>query len=144
VRSVDGGKTLLKDAPLHVAELGKVALTYRAVAHLVFGTIRLLGRAECGKAGPGDEARLRMLTPACKAFAAERCVAAMEECMTALGGMGYMEEVGIGRLIRDGMVEKIWEGTTTIMSLDMLRAAKKPDTIEATVGCSSPQSQTST
>jgi len=47
----------------------------------------------------------------------------MEECMAALGGQGYMEETGIGRLIRDSMVEKIWEGTITVLSLDLFRAA---------------------
>lgn len=33
------------------------------------------------------------------------------------------------RLIRDSLVEKIWEGTTTVLSLDMLRAAKDPATL---------------
>jgi len=41
--------------------------------------------------------------------------------MTALGGEGYMEENGICRLVRDGIVEKIWEVMTTVLSLDMVR-----------------------
>ncbi|KAG9081842.1 hypothetical protein FS749_007339 [Ceratobasidium sp. UAMH 11750] len=49
----------------------------------------------------------------------------MEECMAALGGLGYMEESGIGRLIRDSLVEKIWEGTTNVLALDMMRVARE-------------------
>lgn len=46
--------------------------------------------------------------------------------MSAMGGAGYMEENGFGRLIRDSLVEKIWEGTTTVLALDLLRAAQDP------------------
>ncbi|TFY78945.1 hypothetical protein EWM64_g5065, partial [Hericium alpestre] len=62
--------------------------------------------------------------PVVKAFAAEMAVPAMEECMAALGGQGYMEENIIGRLVRDTMVEKIWEGTAAVLSLDLLRSMK--------------------
>ena len=42
-----------------------------------------------------------------------------------------MEENGLGRLVRDGIVEKIWEGTTTVLSLDMIRAFQTRGTVEA-------------
>lgn len=96
-RRVEGGKTLLRDVPLHVATLAKVSLLYRALTHLTFGAVVLLGKSECGTASDGEEQRLRLLTPVVKAFAADRAPTAMEECMGALGGQGYMEEVGIGR-----------------------------------------------
>jgi len=38
---------------------------------------------------------LKILTAVVKAFTAEKAVSAMEESMTTLGGMGYMEEVGV-------------------------------------------------
>ncbi|CDO73690.1 hypothetical protein BN946_scf185015.g18 [Trametes cinnabarina] len=125
VRAVEGGRTLLKDVPLHVANLAGVALLYRGLVHVVFGAVRLLGRSECGVASKAEEARLRLLTPAIKGYAALRATEGMEEAMTALGGLGYMEETGIGRLIRDAMVEKIWEGTVTVCALDLVRAATK-------------------
>jgi hypothetical protein len=37
----------------------------------------------------------------------------------------------MGSLIRDTMVEKIWEGTIAVLSLDLVRAAKRPDTVPA-------------
>ncbi|KAI0711802.1 acyl-CoA dehydrogenase NM domain-like protein [Cerioporus squamosus] len=125
VRAIKGGTTLLKDVSLHVATLADVSLLHRALTHLTFGAIVLLGKSECGKASVGEEARLRMLTPAVKAYAAEWATRGMEEAMGALGGLGYMEETGIGRLIRDAMVEKIWEGTINICGLDLIRAVTK-------------------
>ena len=40
------------------------------------------------------------------------------------------------RVIRDSLVEKIWEGTTTVLSLDFVRASQDPETLNAfiTVG----------
>ncbi|KAF9463049.1 hypothetical protein BDZ94DRAFT_649315 [Collybia nuda] len=131
VRSIQGGTRLLQDAPLHVSQLASINLLYRALTHLIFGAIRLLGKSECGTASPDELRRLRILTPIAKAFAAEKASSGMEESMSALGGAGYMEENGFGRQIRDSLVEKIWEGTTTVLSLDLARAAQDPATLRA-------------
>ncbi|TBU25904.1 acyl-CoA dehydrogenase/oxidase C-terminal [Dichomitus squalens] len=125
VRAVEGGKTLLKDVPMHVAGLVEITLLYKALANLTFGAIGLLGRSECGLASAEEEARLRLLTPTIKGYAAHWATAGMEQAMGALGGLGYMEEAGIGRLIRDAMVEKIWEGTISVCALDLTRAVSK-------------------
>ncbi|KAI0354904.1 acyl-CoA dehydrogenase NM domain-like protein [Trametes cingulata] len=132
-RAIKSGKQLLKDTPLHVAELAKLHVLYRALVHFVFGSVVLLGKTECGVASESESLRLRLLTPAIKAFAAEKCPAAIEECMTMLGGEGYMEENGITKLIQDGLVEKIWEGTITVLSLDVLRAVEKSAALDAFV-----------
>lgn len=97
VRAVEGGRRLLADVPLHVAGLAESSLLYRALTHLTFGAVVLLGRSECGVATAGEEARLRLLTPTVKAYAAERASVGIEQAMGALGGQGYMEETGIGR-----------------------------------------------
>ncbi|KAJ7620048.1 acyl-CoA dehydrogenase NM domain-like protein [Roridomyces roridus] len=129
VRAVDGGK-LLSGVPAHMETLARVSVLYRALVHLVFGVVVLLGRAECGVASPAEEGRLRLLTPATKAFAALTTVPAMEECMAALGGQGYMEEMGMGRLIRDVLVERIWEGTVDVLAHDLIRASRVKGVIE--------------
>lgn len=97
VRTVNGGKQLLRDTPLHISQLANISLTYRALTHLTFGVIHLLGKTENGTASREEQGRLRILTPILKAFAAEKCCAAMEDAMTTLGGQGYMEENGFGR-----------------------------------------------
>ncbi|KAG8214654.1 hypothetical protein J3R82DRAFT_9732 [Butyriboletus roseoflavus] len=131
VRSISGGKQLLEENAVHVAQLASISLVYRALTHLVFGTISFMGKVEANVASKDDEALLRILTAVVKAFTAEKAVSAMEESMTALGGMGYMEEVGIGRSIRDALVEKIWEGTTSVLALDLVRSANDPSTFAA-------------
>ncbi len=114
VRRIQSGKTLLKDAPIHVAQLAEVNLLYRALTHFLFGVIGLLGKFECNSGNAEEmedvQRRLRMLTPTLKAYAAEKACAGMEEAMTALGGAGYMEETGFGRSIRDALVEKLVPG----------------------------------
>ncbi|GJJ08036.1 hypothetical protein Clacol_002243 [Clathrus columnatus] len=127
--SIPGGQSPLKDVPLHMTVLADITITYQALTHFAFGIAALLGKSECGKATGNEEARLRLLTPVLKAFASEKAVSAMEDCMTCLGGLGYMEEVGIGRLIRDCLVEKIWEGTVNVLVLDMIRASNKTFTV---------------
>lgn len=40
--------------------------------------------------------------------------------------------------IRDALVEKIWEGTTTVLDLDLVRAARDVNTMSAFVSVSLP------
>ncbi|KIJ17834.1 hypothetical protein PAXINDRAFT_111449 [Paxillus involutus ATCC 200175] len=131
IRKISGGTQLLEDNALHVAQLASISLVYRALTHLVFGTILFMGKVEANVGEKNDELLLRILTAVVKAFTAEKASSMMEEAMTTLGGMGYMEEVGIGRSIRDALVEKIWEGTTSILALDLIRSAKDPATFVA-------------
>ncbi|KAH7905310.1 hypothetical protein BJ138DRAFT_1165034 [Hygrophoropsis aurantiaca] len=131
VRAIHNGTQLLQDNPLHVAQLASISLVYRAMTHLTFGTILLMGKLEVYTASVEEKHLFRIMTAVAKGFVAEKACAALEECMTTLGGMGYMEEVGIGRLIRDGLVEKIWEGTVTVLAMDVVRTAKDPATFIA-------------
>ena len=106
-RAIKGGRQLLKDTPLHVAELARLHVLYRALVHFVFGAVVLLGKTECGVASESESLRLRLMTPAVKAFAAEKCATAMEECMAALGGEGYMEENGITKYVAPS-ISRVW------------------------------------
>jgi alkylation response protein AidB-like acyl-CoA dehydrogenase len=99
ITSQSTGGALLKDLPLHTYTLAKVSVLYRALVHMVFGVIHLLGKTENGNATKDEEALLRLLTPVAKGFTASFAVAGMEECMVSLGGQGYMEENGIGRYV---------------------------------------------
>lgn len=89
----------LRDTPLHMSVLANVGTVYHALTHLTFGAVALLGKSECRTSDRGEEARLRLLTPAVKAFVSDKAVAAMEECMGCMGGQGYMEENVIGRCV---------------------------------------------
>lgn len=135
VRAVEGGRTLLMDSALHVEELSKMHITYRALVHFVFGVAHLMGKVyERGGQGSGEDARrLRMMTAIVKAFCAELTAPAIEQAMCAMGGAGYMEENHIGRLLRDALVERIWEGTTSVLGLELARAAQDGPTLASLV-----------
>ncbi|XP_050836341.1 acyl-CoA dehydrogenase family member 11-like isoform X2 [Serinus canaria] len=47
------------------------------------------------------------------------------EAMESFGGQGYMEDTGLPVILRDALVLSIWEGTTNILSLDVLRSLAK-------------------
>lgn len=68
---------------------------------------------------------LRMLTPVLKLYTAKRTVQWTSELLEVFGGVGYIEDSGIPTLYRDNQVFSIWEGTTNVLSLDLLRALKK-------------------
>ncbi|CAO3703817.1 unnamed protein product [Rhizopus stolonifer] len=118
------GKTLDK-TPLHVTTLAQLELVHRAGVQIVFYCIELLGLTECGKATKEDVDLLRLMMPIAKGYVCKMGVIALSETMESLGGQGYMEETGLGRLFRDGQVNTIWEGTTNVMSLDVLRVMRE-------------------
>ncbi|MCB1050945.1 MAG: acyl-CoA dehydrogenase family protein [Acidobacteria bacterium] len=83
------------------------------------------GREACGLASESQQKLLRVLTPVAKLFTAKQCVQVVSEGLECLGGTGYIEDSGLPRLLRNAQVLPIWEGTTNILSLDMVRALIK-------------------
>jgi hypothetical protein len=53
------------------------------------------------------------------------------EAMEAVGGVGYCEDSTIPALVRNTHVIPIWEGTTNVLSLGVLRAAHKSNALKA-------------
>jgi hypothetical protein len=49
------------------------------------------------------------------------------EALECFGGAGYIEDTGLPRLLRDAQVLPIWEGTTNVLSLDVLRVLARSD-----------------
>jgi acyl-CoA dehydrogenase len=90
---------------------------------MTFETVDALRRADRGDA---EAARLlRILIPVVKAVTGKLAVPCVSEAMELMGGNGYIEEWPMPRLLRDAQVLPIWEGTTNILALDMLRTARK-------------------
>ncbi|KAG0351910.1 hypothetical protein BG005_008603 [Podila minutissima] len=117
---------LLKNQPLHLATLANMELQYRASSQFTFFCVAMLGRIESldnnlPQVKDHDIPLLRLLTPILKVWSAKHAFAMSQEAMEAFGGQGYMEETGLGRAMRDVLVNTIWEGTTNVLSLDVLR-----------------------
>lgn len=115
------GRRLI-DHPLHARTLADMQAEYEATFALTFHVAELLGHVEHGEAGPADVALLRLLTPLAKLWTAKVAIRVVSEALECFGGAGYIEDTGLPQLLRDAQVYAIWEGTTNVLSLDMLRA----------------------
>ena len=115
----------LSEHSLHLETLSNLQIEFTAAFHLVFHAIELLGKDEVGEASPSESAILRLLTPLCKLYTAKQAISVVSEVLEAFGGAGYVEDTGLPQLLRDVQVLSIWEGTTNILSLDVLRAIRK-------------------
>lgn len=62
-----------------------------------------------------------------KLFAGKLCVPAISEGIECFGGQGYIEDTGLPTLLRDAQVTPIWEGTTNVLAMDVLRVFSKKD-----------------
>ncbi|HEY4127878.1 MAG TPA: acyl-CoA dehydrogenase family protein [Gammaproteobacteria bacterium] len=122
---------LIIDQPLHQETLAELEFEYLGALHLVLHLGLLLGKSETGKASASDQLLLRLLTPIAKLYTAKQSVAVSSEVLECFGGAGYVEDTGLPRLLRDCQVLSIWEGTTNVLSLDVLRVLEDPEAFKA-------------
>jgi alkylation response protein AidB-like acyl-CoA dehydrogenase len=123
----------LSGKPLHVETLADLQAVSEGAFHLAFRAAGLVGREEAGEADAHETALLRLLVPLAKLTTGKQAVAVASEALEAFGGAGYVEDTDLPRLLRDAQVLPIWEGTTNVLSLDLLRAAAKGDGIAPVV-----------
>lgn len=121
------GKTALEHALIRtkLTELGTLNV---ANFYLVWRAIRALDLADNGDE---REAQLfRIINPMTKKWSAEQGVYITRESMELMGGLGYIEDQVMPKLMRDIMVLPIWEGSGNIIILDMLRAVFKSNGLQ--------------
>jgi alkylation response protein AidB-like acyl-CoA dehydrogenase len=131
VRRVAKGQ-LLKDNDLHMSTLATIVSDYHTSMLFVFLVAYLTGIEEHAdalevaetyqprirpKSLSHTQALLRVMTSILKAVVCKKSIHGLQECMEALGGVGYLdnsenESINIARLYRDCCVLSIWEGTT--------------------------------
>jgi alkylation response protein AidB-like acyl-CoA dehydrogenase len=108
--------------PLHRDTLAGIAAESAGALLFALHVAGLLGKVECGEASERDARLLRLLTPIAKLTTARQSVAGLSEVLESFGGAGYVEDTGIPVLLRDAQVFPIWEGTTNVLALDVLRS----------------------
>ena len=119
--------------PLHREVLTWLAVDAEASFALTGLCFSLLGRYEVD--GDGDAgALLRFAATLAKASTGKLAVAGASEVVECFGGPGYIEDTGIPRLLRDSQVLPVWEGTTNVLSLDVLRALARDDALTPYLG----------
>jgi acyl-CoA dehydrogenase len=109
--------------PLMRRDLVEMAVDYEAAVAFVFETARLFDVAE----EDDDDARrlLRLFVPIAKYRTAREAVDTASYACEVLGGNGYVRGFATERLLRDAQVLPIWEGTSNILSLDVLRVLNR-------------------
>lgn len=127
-RRVAFGKPLI-ELPLMRRQLLKLMVPTEAAR-----SVMLYTAVELAKADAGDDAarrRVRLLTPLLKFRACRDARRVTGDAMEVRGGVGYIEEWSDARLLRDAHLGSIWEGTSNIVALDVLRAIRKEKALEA-------------
>lgn len=117
---------LLDQQPLHLQTLADLEVQHRGLCALLVDVAALLGRSETensdSDASKNTDSLLRLLIPLGKAFGSRLTNDFMLEAVESFGGQGYQEDSGVPVALRDCIVNSIWEGTTNVISLDVLRA----------------------
>jgi acyl-CoA dehydrogenase len=106
--------------PLMRRQLLKLTLPTEQARTMVFQTAEALRRADAGDADAYP--LMRILTPLIKFRACRDARKVTGDAMEIRGGCGYIEEWSDPRLVRDAHLGSIWEGTSNIVALDVLRA----------------------
>lgn len=116
------GRRLI-DMPLMQRQLLKLLLPTEQARTMLFQTAQALRRADAGEAGA--HALTRILTPLIKFRACRDARKVTGDAMEVRGGCGYIEEWSDPRLLRDAHLGSIWEGTSNIVALDVMRAIRR-------------------
>ncbi len=122
------GQTLIA-LPLMQRQLAKMLVRAEQARSMMLQTAEALRRSDLGE--PGAYALLRILTPLLKFRACRDARGVTGDAMEVRGGVGYIEEWPDARLLRDAHLGSIWEGTSNIVALDVLRAASREGALEA-------------
>ena len=113
----------LIDLPLMRRQLLKLMLPTEQARCMLFQTAEALRRADADEAGAYPLARI--LTPLIKFRACRDARRVTADAMEVRGGCGYIEEWADPRLVRDAHLGSIWEGTSNIVALDVIRAIRR-------------------
>ncbi|MET4697540.1 acyl-CoA dehydrogenase [Constrictibacter sp. MBR-5] len=122
------GRRLI-ELPLMRRQLAKMILPMEQARTMAFQTAEVLRRSDAGE--EGAYALLRIMTPLIKFRACRDARRVTGDAMEVRGGCGYIEEWPDARLLRDAHLGSIWEGTSNIVALDVMRAVKREGSLEA-------------
>jgi alkylation response protein AidB-like acyl-CoA dehydrogenase len=117
----------LSEKSLHRDTLATLESETAAAFHLAFYVAELTGQSESREISEENALLLRLLTPVMKLTTGKQAVMVASEVLETFGGAGYVEDTGLPVLLRDSQVLPIWEGTTNVLSLDVLRALQSGD-----------------
>jgi len=119
----------LAEQPLMRRQLVDLLIEVEGCAALAFETIAVLERVDCNGAD-NDRRLLRILTPLCKYYIPKRGEYVTLEALEMRGGNGYVEDWPNARMLRDALVNVVWEGSSNVIVLDVARAMAKEGAVD--------------
>jgi putative acyl-CoA dehydrogenase len=122
----------LADQPMMTNILADLAIDAEACTLLAFRVARATDAMESNE----QERHLaRIATPLAKFWNCKRAPAFVAEALECHGGNGFIEENPMARLYREAPLNGIWEGTSNMMCMDVLRSLRRePATADAFMG----------
>ena len=127
-----GFGSALADQPMMTNILADLAIDVEACTLLAFRVARATDAMDSNE----QERRLaRIATPLAKFWNCKRAPAFVAEAVECHGGNGFIEENPMARLYREAPLNGIWEGTSNMMCMDVLRSLRRePGTADAFIG----------
>lgn len=120
------GKTLI-DQPMMRAVLADLLMEVEASVALTFRLAKSLDNAS----NAHEQSLLRLMTAVGKFWICKRATSTLAEAQECLGGLGYIEDSIMPRLVKEAPVNAIWEGSGNVQCMDVLRALRNPEVVEA-------------
>jgi alkylation response protein AidB-like acyl-CoA dehydrogenase len=126
------GRTLAEH-PLMRRQLVELLIEVEGCAALAFETAAVLERVD--RHGAEEDKRLlRILTPLGKYYIPKRGEYVTLEALEMRGGNGYVEDWVNARMLRDCIVNVVWEGSSNVIVLDVARAIAREGAAAALFG----------
>jgi acyl-CoA dehydrogenase len=123
----------LAEHPLMRRQLVDLLIEVEGCAALAFEATAVLERVD--RHGAEEDRRLlRILTPLCKYYIPKRGEYVTLEALEIRGGNGYVEDWANPRLLRDAIVNVVWEGSSNVIVLDVARAVDREGAAAALFG----------
>ncbi|MFC7203085.1 acyl-CoA dehydrogenase family protein [Haloferax namakaokahaiae] len=115
----------IQEYPLMRRDLFEMAVDFDAALTFAMEAGKWLDRYERDHDDRDAYRLMRVLAPVAKYRTARMAVETASYAMEIQGGNGYVRDFVTHRLYRDAQVLPIWEGTSNILSLDLLRTFEK-------------------
>jgi putative acyl-CoA dehydrogenase len=119
----------LAEQPMMANVLADMAIEVEAATLLALRVAKATDRLDTDA---HEKALARIATPLAKFFNCSRAPAIAYEALQCHGGNGFVEENPIARLHREAPLNSVWEGTSNMMCMDVVRAMRRePATLDA-------------
>lgn len=118
---------VLRDKPAMRNVLADMAVESEAATTLGLRLTRAVEQPD----DENEQALRRIGLPLAKFWVCKRTPFLAAEAIECFGGNGYVEESGMPLLFRESPLNSIWEGSGNVNALDVLRALRQPETLDA-------------